>query len=248
MPYAFQSNTPGRRRTFGNTSEQVTVKQNICSQQTGKVISPILQIRSLRLSGVDQLVSGHPAGEGTQVPGFRAQAPSKCCLLKTTCANRPAPTHQPRAQVRVSQRDHGTPEPSTDGSEDTGSALGAAAEEQLWGNTWARAWWPRRYMPRLFGALLSRFFLLLLLPTHNLQDFQTPRPGPTHSSGAGRLPARPRQREQARPTPPRAGQPGPAPPAGAPTHRQTVCSGAAFVSRLVCCSSPSPLGPLPGPA
>lgn len=45
---------------------ELTVKQNISPQWTGKVISPILQIRKLRLSGVDQLVSGHPAsGEGT---------------------------------------------------------------------------------------------------------------------------------------------------------------------------------------
>lgn len=36
-----------------------------------------------------------PAGEGTLVPGSRAQAPSKCCLLKTMFANCPAPTHQP---------------------------------------------------------------------------------------------------------------------------------------------------------
>lgn len=73
-------------------------------------------------------------------------------------------------------------------------------------------------MPRLFGALLSRFFLLLLLPTHNLQDIQTLCSWP-HTQLQSWPAASKTETERAGtgPTPPRAGQPGPAPPAGAPT-------------------------------
>lgn len=70
-------------------------------------------------------------------------------------------------------------------------------------------------MPKLFCALLSRFFFL---PAHNLQDVQTlcSWPHTQLQQLAGRQQDRDRESRH-RLTPPRAGQPGPAPPARAAT-------------------------------